>query len=108
SAGPNAGKGRHQDPAQFREDIQRALGRRFDQILGAGEVGENLAGGFRYRVEVQGHEADVELRWYYYLVASPAGDQILATFTLTQAHAKRFADQDLQLIGSLEWNGAGK
>jgi hypothetical protein len=105
AAGPDAGKGRHQDLGQFRDDLRQALGRRFDRIVGAGEVDGAPAGGFRYRVEAQGHEGDVELRWYYYLIASPEGDQLLATFTLAQAQAKRFGDQDLRMIGSLEWKG---
>ncbi|MBX6313415.1 MAG: hypothetical protein IRY99_10940 [Isosphaeraceae bacterium] len=104
--GPNAGKGRHQDLEQFRDDIRRALGRRFVQILGAGEVEGAPGGGFRYRVAVQGREGDAGILWYYYLVASPEGDQLLATFTLGEAQAKAFGDQDLQLIGSLEWKGA--
>ena len=33
----------------------------------------------------------------------PHEDQLLVTFTLGQPQAKRFADQDLQLIGSLAW-----
>ena len=35
--GPQAGKGRHQDPAQFQEDIRRGLKDRFVQFLGAGK-----------------------------------------------------------------------
>ncbi|HEV3167693.1 MAG TPA: hypothetical protein VGZ22_27055, partial [Isosphaeraceae bacterium] len=103
ATGPNAGKGRHQDLAQFRDDIRRALGRRFDRVLEAGEVEGPADGTFRYRVAVGGHEGSVGVLWYYYLVANPEGDQLLVTFTLADAQAKQFADQDLQLIGSLEW-----
>ena len=31
------------------------------------------------------------------------GDQIIAIFTLSRASEPAFADQDLRLIGSLEW-----
>ncbi|MEO6810887.1 MAG: hypothetical protein ABI353_17360 [Isosphaeraceae bacterium] len=103
SVGPEAGKGRHQDPNQFRDDIRRALGTRFGQVLGAGEVEGPPGGGFRYRVAVAGLEGEVGILWYYYLLASPAGDQLVATFTLGQAQTKAFADQDAQLIGSVEW-----
>lgn len=103
SVGPDAGKGRHQDPNQFRDDIQRALGTRFGQVLGAGEVESPPGGGFRYRVAVAGFEGEVGILWYYYLLASPAGDQLVATFTLGQAQTKAFANQDAQLIGSLVW-----
>jgi hypothetical protein len=106
STGPNAGRGRHQDPKQFREDIRNALGRRFGEVLSAAEVGGDPAGGYRYRVEVRGREGDVEILWDYYLVAGPEGDQVLATFTRTLAQAKAFGDQDLQLMGTLRWQGA--
>ncbi len=101
--GPQAGKGRHQDPAQFREDIRRGLKDRFVQFLGAGEVGGRADGGFRYRVGVQGREGDLGVVWYYYLLASPTGTQLLATFTLAADNLKSFAEGDLEMIGSLRW-----
>jgi hypothetical protein len=42
------------------------------------------------------------------LVASPAGDQLLATFTLLEDHVKIFGGQDLDMIGSLRWLPAAK
>jgi hypothetical protein len=106
AVGPNAGKGKHQDPAQFRDDVKRALGNRFVQFLGEGEVEGAPGGWYRYKVGVQGREGDVGVVWYYYLVASPEGEQLLVTFTLGEAQVKQFGDQDLQLIGSLEWKPA--
>jgi hypothetical protein len=107
AAGPRAGKGRHQDLAQFRDDIRRSLKDRFVQFLGAGEVEGDPAGGFRYKVGVQGREGDLGVRWYYFLLASPDGDQVLATFTLAEQDAKAFGNQDLEMIGSLQWSRAG-
>jgi hypothetical protein len=104
--GPNARKGRHQDPAQFRDDIRRGLKQRFVEFLGTGEVEGDPAGGFRYKVGVRGREGALGVIWYYYLVAGPDGDQLLATFTLAQDHLKAFDDQDQELIGSLRWLGA--
>ncbi len=98
-----AGAGRHQDLGQFRDDIRRGLKDRFVQFLGAGEIGGDPAGGFRYKVGVQGRERDLGVVWYYYLIASPAGDQLLATFTLLEDHVKIFGGQDLDVIGSLRW-----
>lgn len=103
TVGPNAGKGKHQDPAQFRDDIRRALGKRFVDFLGMGEVDGDSAGNYRYRVGVQGREGDLGILWFYYLVAGPEGDQLLATFTVTQEQAKTFREQDLSIIGSLQW-----
>ena len=101
--GPSAAKGRHQDPRQFQDDIRRGLKDRFVQFLGAGEIGGHPDGGFRYRVGVQGHEGDLGVIWYYYLLASSGGDQLLATFTLAEDHLKTFGDHDVDLIGSLRW-----
>jgi hypothetical protein len=106
TAGPNARKGRHQDLGQFRDDIRRALGSRFGAFVGEGEVEGDPAGGFRYKVGVQGREARVGVLWNYFLVASPEGDQLLATFTLVADQAKAFGDQDLRMIGSLRWRDA--
>ncbi len=103
SVGPDAGKGRHQDLNQFRDDIKKVLGNRFVQFVGQGEVEGPPAGGFRYKVTVQGRQGDAGVLWHYYLLASPEGNQFIATFTLGLAQQVRFGDQDLRLIGSLEW-----
>ncbi len=101
--GPNAGKGRHQDPTQFRDDVRLALKQRFVRFLGAGEIDGNPAGGFRYKVGVQGREGKLGIVWYYFLIASPEGDQLLATYTLAEDHMQKFGEQDLLMIGSLHW-----
>jgi hypothetical protein len=106
--GPNAGKGRHQDLEQFRADVRRALGQRFGAVVGEGEIEGDPAGGFRYKVGIQGREGNLGVIWYYYLVAGPEGDQLLATFTLADDRIKAFGDQDLQMIGSLRWTSAPK
>jgi hypothetical protein len=103
AVGPNAGKGRHQDLGQFRSDLRKALGDRFLRFVGDGEVDGAPLGNFRYKLSVQGRQGDSEVLWHYYLIASPDGDQLIATFTLGLAQQAQFADQDLRLIGSLEW-----
>ena len=103
AVGPNAGRGKHQDLEQFQADVRRALGKRFGRIYAKGEVEGPPSGGFRYKVSAEGREGDLEIVWHYFLVASPEGDQLLVTFTLGKGHEKKFADQDLQIIGSLEW-----
>jgi hypothetical protein len=103
AAGPNAGRGRHQDPARFRDDVRKGLSSRFGQFLGEGEVEGDPAGGYRYKVGVQGRQGDLPVVWYYYLIAAPEGDQLLATFTLAATQARAFGDQDEVLIGSFRW-----
>ena len=103
---PNAGRGRHQDLTQFRDDIRKGLGARFGQVVGAGEVDGDPAGGFRYKVAIQGRQGDVGIFWSYYLVASPEGDQLVAIFTMADSMRESFGDEDLTLIGSLRWKAA--
>ncbi|WP_422927649.1 hypothetical protein [Singulisphaera sp. PoT] len=106
--GPPAGKGRHLDLEQFRNDLRKALGSRFVAMLGEGEIPGDPDGGFRYKVGAKGREGEVGVIWYYYLVASPEGDQLLGTFTLAEKDSKGFGDQDVQMIGSLTWKDATK
>lgn len=104
-AGPNAGPGRHQDPEQFRADVEKALGASVGRLIGAGEVDGPPAAGFRYKVGLEGVEqenGDVPI-WYYYLAASPGGDQLVAIFTLSRASEAAFADQDERVMATLEW-----
>lgn len=108
TVGPTVAKGRHQDPNQFRDDVRRALKQRFGQFVGAGEVDGDPAGGYRYKVAVQGREGNLGIVWFYYLVASLAGEQLLATFTLAADHVPAFGDQDLEMIGSLRWASASQ
>ncbi len=103
AVGPNAGKGRHQDLGQFREDIRKGLGPRFVRFAGDGEVDGAPKGGFRYKLSVQGKQGDAGVLWHYYLIAGPDGDQLIATFTLGLSQQAQFGDEDLRLIGSLEW-----
>jgi len=103
AVGPEAGKGRHQDLKQFRDDLKKALGNRFVRVVAQGEVEGVAAGGFRYKVTIEGRQGDSGVLWHYYLIASPEGHQLIATFTLGLAQQSQFADSDSRMIGSLEW-----
>ncbi len=103
NAGPKVPPGKHQHPDQFRDDVRRALGARFDQFVGVGEVDGDPAGGFRYKVAVQGRQGDVGILWDYYLIAGPDGDQLLATFTHALAQESAFGAQDVRLVASFRW-----
>jgi len=101
--GPMAAKGQHLDPSAFREDLKKAIGTRLVAIDEEGELKGAAEDGFRYRIAVKGMEGETPILWYYYLLASPEGRQLVATFTLGQAQAKSLGDNDLRLIGSLDW-----
>jgi hypothetical protein len=103
AAGPRAGKGRHQDLGQFRDDVRRGLGARFSGFLGAGEVDGDPAGHFRHKIGAQGRQGELGVVWYYYLIASPEGEQIVATFTLAATALPTFGAEDERLIGTFRW-----
>ncbi|MBY0397258.1 MAG: hypothetical protein K2X91_12450, partial [Thermoleophilia bacterium] len=103
AAGPRAGKGRHQDLNQFRDDVRRGLGGRFSGFLGAGEVDGDPAGHFRYKIGAQGKQGDLGVVWYYYLIASPEGEQLVATFTLAATALPAFGAEDERLVGGFRW-----
>ena len=107
SIGPEVGKGRHQDTKAFRDDVKKALGARFGQMIGAGEIEDAHGASYLYKVGVVGREGDVGVLWYYYLAASPEGQQLLATFTLDQEMEKRFGDEDRRILATLRWKAAG-
>ena len=69
--GPVAGKGRHQDPRPVPRRYPPRLKKTVRPVPGRGEVDGDPAGGFRYKVGVQGREDTLGIVWYYYLIASP-------------------------------------
>src|SRR5262249_7323674 len=101
--GPTAGRGRHQDSTQFRDEVRRVLGQRFVQYIGMGEVDGDPAGGYCYKVGVQGREGDLDVVWYYYLVASPTGEQLVVTYTLAAQDAQAFGEEDIEMLRTLRW-----
>lgn len=102
--GPTVAKGKRQDVKEFEADVRRALGQRFGNVIGGGEVDGDPAGNFRYKLGVQGRQGELGLVWYYYLIASPHGEQLLATFTLADSDAAAFGQADEAIVGSLQWN----
>ncbi|HWE40411.1 MAG TPA: hypothetical protein VG406_27915 [Isosphaeraceae bacterium] len=100
--GPRVGPGRHQDLAQFRADIRAAIGKHFVRFDEEGEL-PVADRGFGYRVVAEGKVGETPVIWIYDLLASPEGEQLIATFALTESRAKDFGDSDLRIIGSFRW-----
>ena len=73
--------------------------------MGEGELDAGQNGNFRYKFGVQGVEKEngIVPLWYYYLVAGPHGDQVIAIFTLSHDIQTNFSNEDERLIGSLGW-----
>ncbi len=107
--GSRLAKNQTPDLDRFRLEIERGLGKRFVRFLDKGELVDLGEGrGAMLRAMVEGAQNDVKLVLIYYLMLSPQGDQIVAAFTLQEAAAKTFGDQDLRIMGSLRWTNAGR
>lgn len=92
------------DIERFKGDIRRGLGDRFVKFLDEGGWSPLASGdGRMFRIQVGGKAGDSEIVWVYYLVDGDDGRRVVATFTLEAATVKDFSDQDLKIMGSLEW-----
>lgn len=96
--------GRHQDPDQFEQDVREALGSQFRKVFGKGELKRPEGQGYGYKLAIEGVVQDLPVVWYYYLMASPAGDQFVATVTTTLAETQGSGKSGLQLTESLRWS----
>ncbi|MFM8496947.1 MAG: hypothetical protein ACKOEM_15730 [Planctomycetia bacterium] len=96
-------KGHHQDPVQFREDVQAGLKERFRKFFGEGTLDRPAESGFGYKLAAEGVIQDLPVAWYYYLMASPEGDQYLMTVTSTLAEFQSGNKESLQFVESLRW-----
>jgi len=95
---------------RFQEDVREALGESFGQFDSAG-VQMNSANYRVYRVVVSGQaratvsgkETTVPIQWRYYLVAERTGRRVVFAFSLEEALADRFGNEDLKLVNSLRF-----
>lgn len=95
--------GHHQDPQQFKEDVQKGLGAQFRRFFGEGALNRTEAEGFGYKLAVEGIIQELPVAWYYYLMASPQGDQYLGTVTTMLSETQTPQKAGLALFESLRW-----
>jgi hypothetical protein len=73
-----------------------------EKELQAGEVpGERDR--WIYRVSAIGQMDGVQVLQNFYLVAGPAGQQVVLVFTMTPKQAEKLGSRDLSLAGSIEF-----
>jgi len=87
---------------QFSEQVRTALGKRFERVVSASQSGEGDGGNHVYRVVCEGEQAQLPIRWIYYLVTSPRGDRLTLTFTLEEKLIEQFGAADEELIARLQ------
>jgi hypothetical protein len=102
--GPSVAAGRHQDPAQFRDDVREALGDQFRKVFGEGVLDRMQDQGYGYKLAVEGLIQELPVVWYYYLMASPGGEQVMGTVTTTLAETQNGSKPALSLVESLRWS----
>jgi hypothetical protein len=96
-----AEKGKHLSAEEFKEKMNDTAGWEPDKELQAGEVPADN-GRWIYRYSVLGQMDGVAAVQNFYLVATPAGEQIILVFTLTPKQADKLGARDLSLVGGLE------
>ncbi len=101
---PMVAPGRHQDPEQFEQDVQEALGKQFRKVFGKGELQRQDGQGYGFKLAIEGIIQELPVVWYYYLLASPQGDQFVATITTTLAETLGSGKPGLLLAESLRWS----
>jgi hypothetical protein len=99
--GPPRAVGQPKTLGEFTQEVQKALGERFEQIAAATEW-TTPAGNHCLGVFANGKIDDVEMQWRYYYIADEGLPQITTSVTLERAAVDRFADADRPLVDSLE------
>jgi hypothetical protein len=94
--------GEHLSPEAFRDAMNKTPGWEPSESVEETEVpAEN--GRWLYRISVPGKMDGLKVVQYFYLLASPTGEQIVLAFTMTPAQVERLGGRDLALIRGLEF-----
>jgi len=108
---PDAEPGQHASEDQFQSDIQRTLGKNFQQIVNAEKL--SLKDGlFVFRVVAVGtvdrknaknEPESSPMQWIYYLVANSDGRQLALVFSVDPKQADSLENRDLSIVAGLEF-----
>jgi len=104
----NAGPGKHVTPEEFRTTMNSTPGWELEKELQAGDVPSQVAGRWIHRLSMLGTLDGVGVMQNFYVVASPAGEQVVVAFTMTPKQADKLGARDLSLVTSLEVPSAKK
>lgn len=100
-----AAPGQHTPEDQFQTDIRSALGEKLGEIENAEVLKPKNAADkrFLYRVTATGAVKERKMRWVYYLIATPSGQQLALVFTMEQQDAETFGERDVDFVLNLEF-----
>jgi len=95
--------GTHTSPEEFRNQVQTALGNKFQQLLQEGEL-PAPKGQWMYRLAVAGTSNGKPSVWYYHLAASPQGNQVVFIFRMHPDQIDQFGALDVAMVSSIEFS----
>jgi hypothetical protein len=99
----NVEPGKHLTPREFQNLMTNAPSWVEKQAMekdGAKKI-EVAGNNHVYRYAALGELSGQEVVQYFYLVASPEGDQLFVTFTMTQAQVQKLGTSDLEMIRTI-------
>ena len=108
---PDAEPGQHVPQEQFLADIERTLGKNFQQIVQTEKlklkeglfVIRVVASGTIERRNAKDEPETSPIQWIYYLVANADGRQIAFVFSLDPRQADELDNRDLAIVAGLEF-----
>lgn len=108
---PDAEPGRHMDETEFKADIERTLGKDFQEFAQTDAprlrkdlfVYRAVAVGSVTRSNEKNEPTTTPMQWHYYLVANPEGRQLAFVFTVDPRQSENFESRDLSIVGGLEF-----
>ena len=87
---------------RFQQQIRLSLGERFNQFAAATQL-KHESGGRLFRIVVVGQANKIPFQWIYYHITGPRGNQSAIVFTISNERIEQFADQDRQLVKSMQF-----
>jgi hypothetical protein len=96
-----AAPGKHLPEAEFQTLVATSPGWNQDKLLKQPEEVPLHNAQWAYLVAAEGDLDGVRAVQYFYLMAGPAGDQVVLTFTMTSAQAQKLGSRDLELVRGL-------
>jgi hypothetical protein len=102
-----AEKGQHLSPEEFKQAMAETPGWEPEEELQTGEV-PATGSQWIYRLAASGQLDGAKVLQNFYLVASPAGEQLVLVFTMTPKQADHLGTQDLSLAASIDFPSSHK
>jgi hypothetical protein len=98
----NAGPGKHLTPVEFEKLVGTGRGWKMDEVAERSEVPTD-ADRWCYRITAGGELDGVKVMQTFYVVASPAGEQMILTFTMKPTAASKIGTRDLAIVNAVDF-----